>query len=195
MYAQMSLSEQRRERLASWIVVGVFVLALLLGLAVKTAAEGRTVVHEAEGLRLRYPAGWVKVSTDAPVLLQVEKLASPFRTALTLQRRPIPPEAEKPLSAVQQALTLERARAWTAYRVLSVDDSATVDKRPALHVVFAYVESNPNPFLQTAPVVMLGEDYLFAVGEQVQIVTVTAAEANYSRAQRDFQAFLRSAPK
>ena len=49
------------------------------------------------------------MNADAPIILQVEKLASPARTTFTLQRRPAPPDATNPLG-VQQALTLERGR-------------------------------------------------------------------------------------
>ncbi|NPV07104.1 MAG: hypothetical protein HPY83_03950 [Anaerolineae bacterium] len=185
----------RRDRWASWAVVGLVIVALLLGWAVKAVAEGRTWVHEVDGLRIPYPAGWIRATADPPVLLQVEKLDSPARTTLTLQRRPVTADAASPLNAVHQALTLERGRTWTAYRVLEVEPSAAVAGREALRVTFAYVETNANPFLKAAPVVMLGEEYLFVVGQNVQVVTLTAAEANFDRALKDLHAFLRSSPK
>jgi len=184
---------QRRDRWVSWLVIGVFLVALLLGWVVKAAAEGRTVAHEAGNLRVRYPAGWVRTEAEPPVLLRVEdRWAAPFRTTLTLQRRPLPPDGEKPVGIVQQALTLERARDWTAYRVLRMEESASIEGRTGMRVTFAYVETNPNPFLETVPVVMYGEDFLFPVGDQVYIVTLTAAEANYARGQKALRAFLRS---
>jgi hypothetical protein len=186
---------RRRDRWASWAVVGVVALALLLGWGVKALAENRTVVFQSEQFRIPYPAGWVRVNADAPIILQVEKLASPARTTLTLQRRPAPPDATNPLGAVQQALTLERGRTWTAYRVLNVEQSDAVPGRDALRVTFAYVANNPNPFMAAPPVVMLGQEYLFPVEADVQIVTMTAAEANYERATRDLQTFLRGSPK
>lgn len=185
----------RADRWSSLAVVLVTIVALALGWALKASAEGRTTVTEAGGLRIAYPAGWVKTSAEAPIILQVEKLVSPARTTLTLQRRPVTAEAASPLSSVHQALTLERGRTWTAYRVLSVEPSSAVPGRDALEVTFAFVETNPNPFLTAAPVVMLGQEYLFAVDQSVQVVTVTAAETNLSRAARDLRTFLRSSPK
>lgn len=195
MNSEITVGVQRRDRWSSWVVVAVTVVALLLGWAVKAAAEGRTSIYETDGMRIAYPAGWVRASAGTPVLLQVEKLVGPARTTLALQRRPVTADAANPLNAVHQALTLERGRTWTAYRVLSVDPSGAVPGRDALEVTFAYVESNPNPFLKAAPVVMLGQEYLFSVDQAVQVVTLTAAQENFEGALKDLRSFLRTAPK
>ncbi|MGC8874028.1 MAG: hypothetical protein ACP5SI_06210 [Chloroflexia bacterium] len=184
---------RRRDRWVSWLVIGVFLLALLLGSVVRVLAEGRSIAYEGAGIRARYPAGWVRVETRPPLLLQVEdRTAQPFRTRLMVERRPLPPRAPNPLGAVEQVLVLERG--WLAYRPLEVvtETAAFGGNVPALHVTFAYVEPNSNPFLSTLPVVMLGEEYLLLVGDHAYVVTLTAAEANYPKAQRQFEAFLRS---
>jgi hypothetical protein len=193
MITEIREQAQRRDRWVSWLVIGVLIAALLLGWAVKAAAEGRTVLYQAGGLQVRYPAGWVRAEVQPPVLLRVEdRWAAPFRTTLMLQRRPLPPVGEKPVGTVQQTLALERGRKWTAYRVLGMEENVSIAGRTGMRVTFAYVETNPNPFLETVPVVMSGEDFLFPVGDQVYIVTLTAAEANHARAQRALRAFLRS---
>jgi len=195
MNSDMTAGAQRRDRWSSWAVVALTVVALLLGWAVKAAAEGRTSVYDANGMRISYPAGWVRTNADSPVLLKVEKLVGPARTTLVLQRRPVTADATNALNAVHQALTLERGRSWTAYRVLSVTPSSAVPGRDALEVTFAYVETNPNPFLKAAPVVMMGQEYLFGVDQAVQVVTLTAAEANFDGAVKDLKSFLSSSPK
>ena len=193
MTAEVQERAQRRDRSVSWVVVGVTVVALVLGWFVKTAAEGRTVLYEADGLRVRYPADWVRASAQSPALLQVEdRWAVPYATTLRLERRPVPAGLEKILPAIQNTLALERGRGWTAYRVLRSDGSIEVSGTTGMKITFAYVETNPNPFLETVPVVMYGEDYLFPVGDQVYVATLTAAEANYAQAQKALSAFLRS---
>jgi len=193
MSQEMRLRGTAHDRRVSWVVLAVVAMALLLGWFVRTAAEERSVVYDAEGLRVRYPADWVRVDVQSPVLLQVEDLmAKGFRTTLSLQRRPLPVQMSKPVAALQQTLSLERASAWTAYRELQVEESVLVDGRTGMHVTFAYVETNPNPFLETLPVVMRGEDYIFPQDSQADIFTLTAAEANYERAQQALQSFVRS---
>jgi len=194
MIAEIRARAQQHDRLVDWLVVAMIVIALLAGWGVKAAVEGRTVVAEAGGLQLRYPAGWLKVNAEPPVLLRAEEWLGPARSVITVQRRPLP-AVENPLAAVQQALTLERARGWTAYRTLETDENASIAGRPAQRVAFGYVEANPNPFLQTMPVVMYGEDYLIRAGNEVYIVTLTAAEAYYDRAKSALGPVVRSLPK
>jgi hypothetical protein len=195
MVAEIRSRAQRRDRWVSWIVIGVVVVALFLGWLVKVAAEGRTVAYNAGGLQVRYPAGWVRVNVEAPILLRVEnRLATPFRTTLMLQQLPMP-QGGKPLAAVQQSLALERGRAWIAYRVLRVEEPATVEGHTGMRVAFAYVEANPNPFLETVPVVMHGEDFLLPAGDKVYVATLTAAEENFAQAQRYLRSLVRSLPR
>lgn len=194
MIAQLKRQARRRDRLVDWLVVALVVVALLLGWGVKTAAEGRTAVAAVEGLTIRYPTGWLKSEVEPPVLLQVEEWLGLARSVITVQRRPMP-AVDNPLAAVEQALTLERARGRTAYRTLETEEHVAIAGRVAQRAAFAYVETDPNPFLQTMPVVMYGEDYLFPVGDQVYIVTLTAAEAYFDHARPALNPVIRSLPR
>jgi len=192
MTTEIRTRAQRRDRWVSWIVIAIFVIALACGWLVKTLAESRTVQFEMDGLRAHYPADWVRTDAEEPYLLRVEDpLAYPFRTALTLQRRPF----QGALGTVKSTLALERARNWgecTAYRVLETEESVSIYGRTAMHVTFAYVETNVKPGFETEPVVMVGEDYIFYAENQVYIVTITAAEENSDRAHDVLQGLMSS---
>ena len=197
---------QRRDRWVSLAVVGVFALALILGWVLKMAAQGRSAVGDAGDTSVRYPSGWVRSETEAPVLFKAQDLwATPYRTTLTLERRPVPPDTVSPLSYVQSSLDLERGRTWTAYRTLQLDEPVTVEgrelqqeelatgeERRGMLVTFVYVEPNPNPFVETIPVVMQGEDYLFSAGDYVYVSTVTAAKENITQGQNALRALVHS---
>jgi hypothetical protein len=193
MSEQMRAHIQRHDRWFSLLVIAVVAVALLLGWRVKAAAESRATLYEAEGLKLRYPAGWVRAEAKSPVLLQVEdRMSNEFPTGLTVQKRPVPASLAKPLAAVQQTLALERAQQWNAYRELDMEEGVTVGGHSGLHVTFAYVESRANPFLQSLPVVVRGEDYYFDQNGQAYIFTLTASEANYGQAHQALLALIRS---
>ncbi len=185
---------RRRDRWATWIVIGVFALALAIGAVLKTLAESRSVEYRGDNFRLNYPAGWVRqANPHPPYLFQVEDLgAVPGRTTIAVQRRPMP--QHDPLGVVQRDLTIERRSdpAWAGYRELSRESDARVDGWEGLHVTFAYVEMDPDPFRLSLPVVMHGEDYLFVGKTGVVIFTLTAAEENYDRARGLFLALVRS---
>ncbi len=183
---------RRRDRWVDWLVIGVFVVALLLGWVVKVVAEGRTVLYAAEGLRLRYPAGWVKTEGESPVVVVfTDPWAQPYRSTIRIERHPAPPKMDKPLDTVAQMLQLERGQELQAYRVLQRQE-VTLGGRRGLELTFAYVEANPNPFLTTLPVVMQGREFLFVAGDRVYVVTLMAAQENYATAQRLWQALVRS---
>jgi hypothetical protein len=193
MSAEIRARRQRHDRLVSWIVVAVAVAALLLGWMVKAAAENRTALYEAEGLRLRYPASWVRGQVQPPLLLRVEDhMAKGFATGLAVQRRPLPGTLAKPLAAAQQTLALERARQWNSYRELDVLEQVAVAGRVGTHVAFAYIETRQDPFLQNLPIVVRGEDYFFEQDGQAYVFTLTASEANYARAHQALLALVES---
>lgn len=193
MPTEMQTQARRRDRWVDRIVIVMVVLGLILGWVVKSGAEGRTVDFSADGLQGRYPQGWMKADAQSPVLLEVQDLtASGYRTTLSVQRRPLPQGIDNPLAAMQQMLQMDRGGAWMGYRSLQVDDQASIGGRTGTRITFAYVETNPNPFLQSAPVVMRGEDWLFVQGDKVLIVTLTAAESNYAQAQQYLQDLVRS---
>jgi len=184
---------QRRDRWVDVAVAGVFVVALALGWGLKTSAEARSVAFQGADVTARYPAGWVRAEAKAPTVLQVEdRLAIPFRTTVSVQRRPLPPDDPNALAAVHNNLVLERGTTLTAYRVLNTNDEVIMGGRSGMKVTFAYVEKNPNPFLETLPVVMVGEDFLFAAGNQAYVITLTAAEANFDRLESTLGKFVQS---
>ena len=186
---------RRRDRWVNWIVLAVVVLGLGGGWAVKAAAEGRSTSFEVEGICGRYPAGWLRfLNVDPPTLFRATELFGPQNaTNLTLQRRPMP-EHENPLHIVQENLALERARNWTAYRTLEAETAASLGGRPGMRISFAYVQTNPDPAMEVVPVVVLGEDWIFASqdGQWVFVATLTAAENEFPQAQKVLRSFVRS---
>jgi hypothetical protein len=184
MVTDVRAQAQRHDRWVSWVVIALFVVALVLGWVVKTLAESRYISYNEAGIQTRYPEGWIKLQAEPPAVLQVADKVAGARTTLTLERRPLPGEAPRPLQAVQQTIALERGRNWMAYRVLETEESVLIAGREAMHITFAYVDANPNRFMETTPVVMRGEDYLIPDGNQAYVFTLTAAEAEYAGAQR-----------
>jgi len=195
MVADIRTQAQRRDRWVSWVVIALFLVALLLGWVVKGLAESRYVTYDQGGIKTRYPEGWVKLQAEPPALLQVADQVAGTRTTLTLEQRPLPTNASRPLSALQQALTLERGSSLMAYRILETQESVSIGGRTAMHVTFAYVDTNPNPFMETTPVVMRCEDYLIADGDKVYVFTLTAPETNYAQGQRYLKDFVQSFQK
>jgi hypothetical protein len=183
---------RRRDRLINWILVGLLVVALLGGWALKASAEGRTTAFIRDTLQVRYPTGWLQAKTQLPVLFQAEdRGASPVATTLAVERQPLAVGMENPLAVVQQNMAFDRA-GLNSYRVLEVQTDFAIGGRTGMHVTFAYVDNNPNPFLQTLPVVIQGEDYLFLEGDFAYVFTLTAAQENYAQVRHLLDDLVRS---
>lgn len=195
MVADTRAKVQRRDRWVSWIVIALFVAALLLGWVIKAVAENRYVSYSDGTIQVRYPEGWIKLQTESPVIFQAADKPSGARTALTIEKRPLPTSAARPLSLVRQTLTMERGSSWMAYRVLETEEEVAIAGWTATHVSFAYVETNPDPFKETVPVVMRGADYLVRDGDHVLVFTVAAPESDYAQAQQYLEDFVRSFQK
>ncbi len=184
---------QRRDRWVSWIVVAVFIVALILGWVVKSQAENRTVFYQGGGIEVNYPEGWLARQVEDPVLIQVEDRWA--GTSLSLQRRALPTGVEQPFSEVAVRMALERSQ-WSSYRELDRDVATAQEpiwiggRQAAMRVEFAYVEPKPQAFQSTMPVVMHGDDYFFQEGDSAYIVTLIAAEANYAQARGYLEAFV-----
>ena len=193
MVADIRAQAQRRDRWVSWIVIAVFIVSLLLGLVIKAVAQSPAETYDGGTFRVRYPAGWTKLTADAPVVLEVADRVAGLRTTLTLERR-AGTDAQGALGTIQTGLETSRKRTLNSYVRLSADTEARIGiYDQAIHVTFAYVDFDPNK--QTAPVVIRGEDYLIAIGGEVYIFTVTTPETDYAQAQRYLKDFVRSFQK
>jgi hypothetical protein len=92
---------------------------------------------------------------------------------------------------VLDALTIQRSADLAAYRVLSIEDTVrgTVT---ITQLNFAYVDADPNPFIQRLPVVILGLDIVIPNGAQSIVVTYMASQDSFDAGRPTFDRFLAS---
>ena len=121
----------RRDRWADWLVVGVVILALLLGWVVKAWAEGGTesFTDPETGLTLTYPSGWLMSSTGDYVFKARDPQSGFFKITYQVMADRLDPT--RPISLVDavNATAVSRARKLTAFRLLDIvpmDDGGQV---------------------------------------------------------------------
>lgn len=200
----------RRDRWADWLVIGIVVVALLLGWAVKAWAEGSagSFTDPETGLTLRYPVGWLTGSAEDYVFKARDPHSGPFKITYQVTADKLDPARPMSLLDAVNATTLGRARQLTAFRLLdieSVDEEgqpllADIDaeggeyKAPsAIWSRYVYIEEKPDPFAESLPAVVLGLDYTTVKGEYLYTFTLRASEADFDRAEKDFRAFIQDA--
>ena len=187
----------RRDRWADWAVVGVLVLALLLGWAVMALAEGMSDSYTSAdySLTLRYPQDWLLRESDDVAFRASDPSSGAFKT--TYEVHVLPAGTTSPTTATLAValnnVSLDRSQGTTAYRQLDVIEGREMDGRPSMESTFVYVQRGSDLFVQRLPVVVLGLDIAVAEGDQVYVFSLLAEKDAYEDAVVAFRRFVRSA--
>lgn len=185
---------RQKDIAGEWLVILMVIVALLAGWGVKSLAENQVSLYQMGNLSLAYPAGWsVSTSDGVTTFKDMRSGGAPP----VIQIATIPIVAARPatqtLALEADALALSRAQELVAYRILEMDDTATLHGQPALRVSYVFVLDEPDAFEQHLPLVMLGKDLLTCQGDQVIVFSLQAAQAEFEQAQRHFHKLVDSA--
>ena len=175
----------RNDRYASLLAVLAVIGMLLAGLFLRQSQIGNTTpfVDREAGIQTSIPAGWLLDTSDDEHLMRVsDPAARPFKTTYQITLAPASPQTS--VRNVLDNLTLQRSSELAAYRVLSIRSESDRVTR----MDFAFVDTDPNPFLERLPVVVLGTDFVVIDGNRAIVVTFLAAESLY---ERELPRFLR----
>lgn len=192
-----SLTPPRRDRWADWAVIGVLVLALLLGSAVVALADRQTNVYtnDAAGLTVSYPQGWLVKPAEFLAFQAVDPNAGEFKT--TYQVQTVPVVAGEPvtstLAAALNSLSIGRAQGQTAYRLFDLVEGQPMDGQPTMEATYAYVLASSDMFSQRMPVVVQGLDIAANKGDQAVIFSLLASKDAFAAAEQDFRRFVAAA--
>lgn len=182
----------RSDRLSSILVIIMAVLALTLGLLLRQRASARTwsYVSQQAGIEATYPAGWLVDEEDISYIARLrDPTARPFNTQYQIAT--VPAGGQTSIRNVLDGLTIQRSTDLSAYRVLSVE-SVEINGEEYTQMNFAFVEADPNPFVQRLPVVVLGRDIVIRDGDRVIVVTYMAEENRFDDDLDGFERFFSS---
>lgn len=191
------ITQNRKDRWADWAVIGVLVLALLLGTAVMAVAEGQTVeaANAEAGLTVQYPKGWLLKPAESLAFQAVDPVAGDFKTTYQVQLMPVgASEATTPtLTLALNNLSLSRAQRETAHRLFEVTEGQAFDGQPSMEASYAYVLKGTDLFAQRMPVVVQGLDVAVAQEDRIAVFTLLASQDAFASAEKDFRRFVESA--
>jgi hypothetical protein len=190
-------SRRRHDRWADWAVIGVLAVALLLGWAVMSLAEGQRATYtDAEvGLTVRYPRGWLLKANERLVFQALDPDSGPFKTTYQIRAWPIDATARvtPTLSSVLNDASLSRAQEGTAYRMFDVVEGRGSDDQPAMEATYVYVVESADFFTQQMPVVVQGLDVAVARGGQAYVFSLLAEKDVFEAAAPAFRRFVETA--
>jgi len=180
----------RRLDLPVWVAL---VVMLAAGWSLLRTTGARTVEFaDTQGsLRLRYPAGWLRVP-GSNALLEVQDPLSGAPVATTLLAHRGPKAADQSLDQAAREGAFDHSQQLPMYRVLR-QRPMRLGGRDAVAVDYAYI-ADPHESVLTAerlPVVMRGTEVVVFVDQTVYRIDLRAAAAVSDRARAQFEGILR----
>ncbi|MBN1285697.1 MAG: hypothetical protein JXB47_09885 [Anaerolineae bacterium] len=181
-----------RERWTNWIALGATLLALFGGILLRDSVISESQFYEdpAAGISAMRPVGWLVDRGGDYVFRLRDPEARPFKTTLQVTVLTVGPDAEG--RNALDMLTLRRAARLSGYRVLNVHDSVNTPRGPAPQMRYAFVASEPDPFLETLPAAVIGVDVVFFKSNQAIIATYQAGVDRFDAEYFRFEQFVAS---
>ncbi len=183
-----------RQRWASYLTIGVAILALIAGIAERSQITNATLRFENKqsGIAVRYPDTWLidQGQTDY-VIRVVDPAAMPFKTVMQIALLPIGSGARSALD-VLNPLSISRAAALPAFRTLGNAPVTLSNGTQATRLTYTYTYTEANPALQTVPITVLAEDVVILRSSQAIIVTYESDASSFDENHHYFDVFLRT---
>lgn len=181
----------KTDRYAEILVLVVMLFAILGGLAIKQQSQSITWLFESRqaGISVRYPAGWLVQEGGGHIVTVRDPKARPFKTQFIISSIPTSPQTTT--RNILDGVTLQRSNDLAAYRVLSIA-STTLNGSNVAQVEFAYVDADPNPFIQRLPIVVRGVDLVLITSSRAIVVTFMSDSTTFEADRDQFQRFVAS---
>lgn len=182
----------RQQRLGHFLTLLVIVLGLLYSFNLRVSVANATVPYTdlRAGISVRYPANWL-LDTSGDYVFRVRDMSrTGFKTTLQVTLRPIGPDMTE--RNVLDSLNITRPITLSTYDIQSVQRVLLIADTTAIQMRYTYVDTETNPFLESFPIVVAGEDILTISGGQAVIITFRTDARTFDQDYPIFLQFLRS---
>ena len=179
-----------RQRWSHLFVIGYAIIALVVGVNLRDATLNATTryVNPEVGITGLYPQSWV-IDTDGDYVFRVRDMSQPdFKT--TLQVSVLPVNQVTTTRNLIDDLVFSRTQTLSTFSVLSQRPIQLETGVEATEVLYTFVASEQDPFLETFPTVVEGVDVLAIEGGQAIIVSFLSDRAVFDQTYPIFEQFL-----
>lgn len=186
-------SESPRQRWAHVFTMMTGALIFMIGMNVRNSVLTATTVYEnlQAGILAYYPHNWL-LDTQSPqeyVFRVRDMTRTTFKTTIQISVQPA--SSDTTTRSIADRLAFDRARTYTDYNVLSIDDFALRSDLTTQAVSYTYTTRETSAFLQGIPDVVRGQDLITISRGQALIITFRAEASVYESEYRRFRQFLR----
>lgn len=182
----------RQQRLGHFLTLLVVVFGLLYSINLRGNVVNATVLYNdlRAGITVRYPANWL-LDTSGDYVFRVRDMSRRgFKTTLQISLRPVSPDmAER---NVIDSLNITRPITLSTYDIQSIRQILLTSETTATQMRYTYVDTETNPFLESFPIVVAGEDIITLSGGQAIIITFRTDARTFDQDYPIFLQFLRT---
>ena len=180
----------RAQRWSHALTLIVGLLTLLYGVNLRANALNATVeyVNVRAGIRAHYPRHWLLDEVGDYVFRVRDMGRIGFKTTISITVRPVGTNMTE--RNVLDTLNIIRPRTLATYSILSIGDYTLPDESLATVMTYTYVAVETNPFLESVPVVVVGQDILTLRGGQAIVITFRADSLTFDQDLAIFNRFL-----
>jgi len=180
-----------RDLLSGALVVVISAAAIGMGLFVRQLSTTQTWFYEsrAGGVTVRYPAGWLVEEQSNNLVKFLDPQSRPFKTQFVITVVPTGVRAD--VRTALDRITLQRSRELAAYRILGIAGFADRSAQQT-RISFAFVDTDPNPYIERLPIVVFGEDIIFVDGNRAIVLTYMASQQGDGFVKQSFEQFVAS---
>ena len=194
-YIEITEFAEEQSRLQRWshfLTIIVAALAFAFGLNLRSSALNAVRVYSnvQAGIEVSYPRNWL-IDESGDYVFRIQDMTRVgFKPTILIQTVPIG-EATT-LRTVLDSLNINRPRTFIDYNVLSLEDTTLPDDTPGEVLTYTYVATEENAFLESLPIVVLGQDIVTRRGSQAIIITFLAEAGTFADDLATFNRFLDS---
>ncbi len=194
-YTEITEYGEGPSRLQRWshfltIIVAIGAFALGLSLRASTLNAVQVYINVQAGLEVRYPRDWLIDESDDYVFRIQDMTRIGFKPTILI--RTVPIGAATTLRTVLDSLNINRSNTLINYTLLSQNDTTLPDDTPGIVMTYTYVATEENPFLESLPIVVLGQDIVTRRGSQAIIITFLTEAETFSNDLATFNRLLDS---
>jgi hypothetical protein len=182
-----------RQRWGHNLVLLFAFFAFFIGVNLRDSALNATWIYTntEAGIRAEYPQNWL-IDTDGDYVFRVRDVSKTgYPTTIQVSVRPV--SAETPPRYVFDALTLSRSQTLASYNVLSSSvDFILPDESLATIMNYTFAATENDPFLESVPIVIRGQDILTIRRGQAIIISFLTESVAYQQNYAIFEQFINS---
>jgi hypothetical protein len=188
----------RRDWASAALVVLLTLVALAVGLALRSSVENRSKSYtDSSGVTLHYPESWQLSAPKAAggTVLIRDLSAKGYPTTLGFSSVAVNAQAQDAdaLSVVANNLAISRGQDLTSYKLFGVTSGQTIKGMPGAKTRYVFVDTPANAFQQAVPAVVRGDDYLVRKGANVYVFSLNTTDENRADALPIFERFVETA--